>query len=456
MKIKIISVILLILCLPIFAKAEFKLVPADKEYSTEGNANIGMQKAYYTKRQIFTKLPPQMKDNYQTTRLNIDFDTFFNVAIYNNKATNDAIIIDINNDSDLTNDPIITDFTMDQAIKPIPVKLYNGNVVDVLIIPSPWGLSYKALQWHKGEITLGKKKFDAVLIDRKVPGYIPNGSDLILIDLNKDGKFNFQKPTDFKGSEMILLEKTMNIKNKLYSMDIKYPDLDIIFSPYTDKIGKLDFNLKFVKKQKNPSFTLTLIPENNFYQYLYITSKQMPYKLPVGKYSISGYLYYDKKDKSRAVVNFKFANPITIDENKTTELTLDKNTPYKITLSNNQNILTVTQNLIDPNGIEYLSMCNTENKYGNIIYSLIYPSVTIFSDAGTDVIAEGALSYNTDGSCTYSYDISENLKTNNKFNVKVIWETGELFGTLEAEKTITIKYDNDIKKIEDYKSDKLD
>lgn len=396
MKIKITTLFLLMLLIPILSSAEFKLVPADKEYSDKDNMHIGMRYANFAPNKIFSKVPTEIKD-YQSTKIEIDKDNSFNIAAFNNKAINDGIIIDMNNDNDLTNDKKITigaGSVENINSQTINFKLKNGKKVDVMCVFYQWGVSFKTLQWYKGNVQIGDKKINAVLIDGMNAGIALNANDYLLLDVNNDGKFEFKSQNLMSNSESFFIVDNMNIQGKLYTVQVDSSKPDISIKQFAGKSGKIKIDLEFQKPLKNPTYSLSfVIADKNIYYPASFKSEQMPYEIVSNKYTLSGIIIFDAQTTgTKKYIQFKYTEPVKISDEGITALKIGKHNPYELTIAEDERGLTVGQKLSGPNNLEYSSLYSIENKNGKENYNAVSPEVKVYN-ADKKLLSEGPMQY---------------------------------------------------------------
>lgn len=140
----------------------------------------------------------------------------YKVFSSNGSTTLDTLIIDQNNNRDLTDDQPVKAPTKDKPV--VHTLTINGATKTLRIHKASYGtfsLRVEAMDWLLGSIKLNGKMYGAALIDTNFDGVDSGGRDILLIDLNNDGKFQFRRHP-LSGEGISSLRPLMRLQSKLF------------------------------------------------------------------------------------------------------------------------------------------------------------------------------------------------------------------------------------------------
>ena len=232
-------------------------------------------------------------------------------------AKPDKLVIDWNGNNDFADEVVIPAPT--KTVPQNQTGTIDGKQQKVTIVRLPYGGFYITIlpaEWQKGQIAIDGIIYNAAILDLDYNGIETKGRDILLLDLNHDGKFAFQGGK-FEGqmalSRQILLQG--GVYKCLYNDTLKQVNL----TPITDA-GTVNI-INFLEADSN---TLAgWVPVQK--KYLQFKTTGSSFKVPTGKYKFIHLVLEAKKGDKLHTLSFA-TKPLDIKANKTLDITLSRPT----------------------------------------------------------------------------------------------------------------------------------
>jgi hypothetical protein len=328
------------------------------------------------------------------------------------KGDPDTLILDLNGNKDITDDPVISlpkagesvtvslPIEKDKPIKArIQIQLMPGGrgqdpVVMLLLTPG---------EWFRGTVDVGGRKVNAVLVDWAWDGLKEGqlSGDCLLLDLNGDGVFAADAGK-YQSDEYVHLQPLVSVAGDMYDLKLDAQAPDVTLKRYEGACGYLALDLRIGPEWKNARLMANVLsgmddPKNMKAFETTPEKNSTPIRLPAGSYQrVTMMLTLMENGKVRSVLQFSPTGDkkVEIEEGKTFTLVAAKPEKMEVTVTQNGNQLRIGKTLSGAGNVEW-GMFMQAGPDGEM-KQLDAPSVEVFAaGAAKDAppIAQGAMRY---------------------------------------------------------------
>ncbi len=376
-----------------------------------------------------------------------------------------SVIFDLNGDEDLSNDPRFTGFKGPES-SPINLggyqvdfggyqegeaefQLPNGTTHHLPLALGTNSLRVKTDFWLRGKTLFEGKEVEAAILNQTPLGIgpqCPERSAFLLLDVNGNGKFDFDPPYTFRktGPEVFLLQTGVSIQGVLYDARFDTPKMELILTRSTIPQGKLDLKPNFACQIKSWEVSISYLDskKQSTPTEFYGTDKDFPISLEsCNSLSMHATLFLVTESNKMYVTEF-VVESVPVEEGKTTILPIGQIKSFEMTLDQIGGPLVINRTLLGENNVSYsrvLPFSETSPKDPNSP-DMSGPSMgrLVFYDAQGKQIGEDTTTFGLGGIDQSFWEIPKTLGKGEKIKVLLTWET-ELFGKLEAEKEIILE-----------------
>lgn len=392
----------LLVCLTLFALAATSHAKLKYEPMDEAIAKLG-----FGGNRMYCRIKPDMEigkvpegaENVKGGTFCPDGFSSVGFIIYGETANKpEALVFDINEDGDFSNDPVHTDFT--ESIKG---KIASGSEFDlkIQIMMSGMMVTPNEPRCWKGKVRVDEKRVLVALIDLGGDGFDNKGiqMDMMLYDTNGNGKFDLDIARYSGINEMKYIGPEISIDGKLYSFEILAEKRNLKITPYEGPQGKLALDLKL---KKNPEEFQCLIysmsapskPGERGEMLMLSGSKaDFPLAVKVGQLPVSmGMITFNTQDGGTAMMQFSTEQPLAVEEGKTQTLSVGAHDPFTLTVTQVEGKINVGQTFTGQGGIKYSQIITMPKDMDTATFRPSGPKVRILNADG-DLLAEGSMEY---------------------------------------------------------------
>lgn len=310
------------------------------------------------------------------------------VAFSSSGGAKDTIVIDLNENGDVTDDVRIG---VSKAVT-VPVSA-DKTVKLILNKPDPRQprvYSLARTEWYRGQVKLGDSVHEAVMMDMDMDGLDCEGQDLLLVDLNDDGVFKFDiRSYQMEGAAM--LAERVVLKGDVWNLKLDSDEPDLTITPYTGDCGRLETSLELGLDPATCSVMGFVMSERT--PYILTSETGAPSaRIPVGSFDTSFFAVSLLKDgKPTAQLQYRGTDTVAIEKDKTCSVTLGR--PGKMTVAVEEKIgkLTVSQALQAGEGAKLASIMTVDSD-GKMAPPKP-PRVEVRSSPADVLVAEGNMEY---------------------------------------------------------------
>ena len=339
------------------AFAELKKEKIDTTKVPQSLMQMAMQYVPVRTDNPFTKTPDNIQGTLKSGTLNIDGKRSFDFALYGEQNSPLTLIIDANQDKDLTNDKQFKDLKFGEA-QDISVDVPGESSVSIRVVATPYYLMLQPSEWLTGSVIIGGKSYNIGIIDAGADGIAatdemgPSRPDLLLVDLNENGTFEADI-SKMDMPEFAMLQSEITLGGKLYTAEVQADKLDIKLVPYSGEQGKLGIDMKFKTAFKDFSF-FGYLTKGESMKMLSAGKKDFPISLSAGSYNMAMAVFsLTTQDGKQYMLQVKTEEPIKIQGSEITTLALGEYKPLKVNVSQTKNEMTVVKSLTSKEGVEY-------------------------------------------------------------------------------------------------------
>jgi len=348
-----------------------------------------------TARSTFTK-EPDYKGKRMYGQVSLGGKSIaFVVFAKEEKGEPDTLILDLNGNKDLTDDPVISlpkagesvtvslPIEKDKTIKArIKVQSTGGGSPDspaiILVMPG---------EWFRGTVDVGGRKVNAALVDGGWDGLkegARGGQDCLLLDLDGDGVYGAdQRKYLFDG--FIPLQPVVSVAGDMYDLKLDAQAPDVTLKRYEGACGYLALDLRIGPEWKDARLMAYVLsgtdnPEKMKIFMITPDKNSSPIRLPVGSYQIATMmLSLMENGKPKSVIQFSPAGDkkVEIEEGKTLTLTAAKPEKMEVIVKQEGAIMKIGRTLSGGGNVEW-SMFLQPGPDGEI-KPLDGPSVEVFA-----------------------------------------------------------------------------
>jgi len=313
----------------------------------------------------------------------------------------DRIIIDLNEDKDLTNDPVV-EFGADGYSKPVALKLGDKTVKVIAQLRNGSSQGGGSIQmgpaeWYRGQVDLGGKKFQAAIIDTSLAGRLQMGSrDYLLLDLNGDGRFDFNTET-YNIECATMIQPVVALAGDTWNLTLDADKPDLTLTRYDGPCGQLALAVKLPKPWSEARVSGYLIgqgPRNTMLM-VQLDPTGKPARFPAEEYQRAIFMLtplVDGKPLGMVQLSIPDGKPLKIDADKTRTITIEPPKALEVTVSQNVRDLKIGRKLAGGD-VDY-AMIETPGAAGEM-QPVPAPQVAIYPAGKTDAqpLAQGAMRY---------------------------------------------------------------
>jgi hypothetical protein len=287
------------------------------------------------------------------------------------KGDPDTLILDLNGNKDITDDPVISRPKAGESVAvPLPIGKEKPIKARIQIQPMPGGRGQDPIvmllltpgEWFRGTVDVGGRKVNAVLVDRGWDGLKEDlrSEDCLLLDLDGDGVFAAD-PGKYQFDGFIPLQPLVCVAGDVYDLKLDAQAPDVTLKRYEGACGYLALDLRIGPEWKNARLMANVLsgtddPKNMKAFETTSEKNSSPIRLPVGSYqSAMMMLSLMENGKSKGVLLFRPAGGklIQIEEGKTFTLTAAKPEKMEVTVTQNGNQLRIGKTLSATGNVEW-------------------------------------------------------------------------------------------------------
>ena len=328
------------------------------------------------------------------------------------KGNPDTLILDLNGNKDLTDDPVISLPKAGESVAvSIPIEKDRPIMARIQFVPTGGGSQPNAPvmflvtpgEWFRGTVDVGGRKVNAVLVDGGWDGFKEDlrGQDSLLLDLDGDGIYGAdQRKYLFDG--FIPLQPLVSVAGDMYDLKLDAQAPDVTLKRYEGACGHLALDLRIGPEWKDVRFVGYILsgtdkPENMKVFIVTPEKNSSPVRLPVGSYQqASLMLSLMENGKPKSVLQFSPTGDkqVKIEEGKTLTLIAAKPEKMEVTVTQNGNVMRIGKTLSGTGNVEW-SMFMQVGPDGEM-KPLDGPSVEVFAaGAAKDAppILKGTMQY---------------------------------------------------------------
>ena len=288
------------------------------------------------------------------------------------KGNPDTLILDLNGNKDLTDDPVISlPKTGPSVAVSIPIEKDKPIKVRIQIVPTGGGSQPNAPvmflvtpgEWFRGTVDVGGRKVNAVLVDGGWDGLkegARGGQDCLLLDLDGDGIYGAdQRKYLFDG--FIPLQPVVSVAGDMYDLKLDAQAPDVTLKRYEGACGHLALDLRIGPEWKDARLMAYVLsgtdsPEKMKIFMITPDKNSSPIRLPVGSYQIATMmLSLMENGKPKSVIQFSPAGDkkVEIEEGKTLTLTAAKPEKMEVTVKQEGAIMKIGRTLSGGGNVEW-------------------------------------------------------------------------------------------------------
>ncbi len=255
--------------------------------------------------------------------------------------------------------------------------------------PIPDGVSSQGTkEWHRGTIKLGDKQYAAALIDVRNNGFKLGHEDVLLVDLNGDGQF------DFDTDNMVIEAATPLMKRVAIAGDTWHLSLDadapnVTLTQYKGDCGHLKMSLPpGTGKGKCTTFGYVTAGDT---AYLVSGAGTPATRLPAGDYEGMFVITSLEDGKPSSQLQYSSDGKFSIEKDKTRTIALGNPGELKVLANERGNTLRINRTLQAGEGMQ-LGSVTTAGADGKMKRPKP-PDVEIRSPDSGELIASGKMEY---------------------------------------------------------------
>lgn len=247
----------------------------------------------------------------------------------------------------------------------------------------------KLTEWYRGSVKLGDKEYEAALVDMDKDGLKVGRNDVLLVDLNGDGKFKFDiQAMIVEGATPLVKRVALGGETWDLTLDPEAPDVTL--KRYEGDCGRLETSLQpGVGTPECVSFG-SVMGKDTFF--VMTAGKGTPSgRIPVGEYEGMFVVTFLEDGKPSAQLQYTIDGKLAIEKGKTHSLLFGK--PGKLTaeVSEGGGKLRVNRSLESGKGMKLASV-TTADAEGKM--KPPKPPLVEIRAAGSDeIVAKGAMEY---------------------------------------------------------------
>jgi len=286
------------------------------------------------------------------------------------KENPDSLILDLNGNKDLTDDPLVS-LPKDGESVAISLPIEKGKPIKVRVkiqsiggggTGSPTIFLVTPGEWFRGTVDVGGRKVNTVLVDGGWDGFKEDlrGQDSLLLDLDGDGIYgaDFGK---YRFDGFIPLQPLVSVAGDMYDLKLDAQAPDVTLKRYEGACGYLALDLRIGPEWKNArlmAYVLSGTDNPEKMKGFMITPEKntSPIRLPVGSYqNTMMVLTLMGNGEPKSVLHFTAAGgkPIQIQEGKTFTLVAAKPEKMEVTVKQDGNQLRIGKTLSGTGNVEW-------------------------------------------------------------------------------------------------------
>lgn len=299
----------------------------------------------------------------------------------------DTIIIDLNDNKDLTDETVLT------IGKPAAVQISENSSIKVVVEKykdAPNGFIMRPAEWYKGKVALGKQEYDAVIMDLDMNGIDTKGQDCLLVDLNGDGKFEMNaRALRLEGYSP--LKGTVVLAGDAWDVAFDGNGPDVKLTRYAGDCGTLKIDLKMKKETGEPEIMAYVIGID-FSLLISFDKKRKDTRIPAGEYAKSMIMATIMKDgKPAAMLQCTGPQPLVINKGETKNIIIGPPDGMTVQVEQKDGKLEIARTIKSGKDAE-ISQMMVVGEAGQM-QNLPAPSVKVISPESAEVLAEGVMKY---------------------------------------------------------------
>ena len=332
----------------------------------------------------------------------------------------DSIIIDANNNLDLTDDQVIR--------VGVPARLKITDVIDRKILAGSYREKEKSFlvapaEWYSGSLTLSGNKLKAAIIDLNEEGVNLDSSDFLVYDRNHDSQIQIvSDPSSVEGA--LAIRDPLIIKGKVWNVALGDKRSEIILSPFKGDVGAVTIKTVVpghIKVYTSMLETSREAGDNDRYK-IFIEEGGEQSQIPVGTYKDTLARITVGTDKRQtAQLVYSITKPLAITKDQLLEVPLSGIGKLTVMVQRVKDSLRIGCK-IEPSGGFVLMGVFLRKKNGKVVTPSL-PHVVVKSKSTNKILGEGRMQYDWGGECGYWFDIPEEFGPDEEINITATLDT---------------------------------
>ena len=328
------------------------------------------------------------------------------------KENPDTLILDLNGNKDITDDPVISLPKTGESVsvslpiekdKPIKARIQIQSTGSGSQPNAPVTFLMTPGEWFRGTVDVAGRKVNGALVDAGWNGLKEGlqSQDCLLLDLDGDGIYGAD-PRKYQFDGFIPLQSLVCVAGDMYDLKLDAQAPDVTLKRYEGACGHLALDLRIGPEWKDVRFVGYILsgtdkPENMKVFIVTPEKNSSPVRLPVGSYQqASLMLSLMENGKPKSVLQFSPTGDkqVKIEEGKTLTLIAAKPEKMEVTVKQEGAVMKIGRTLSGGGNVEW-SMFLQPGPDGEM-KPLDGPSVEVFAaGAAKDAppILNGAMQY---------------------------------------------------------------
>ena len=324
-------------------------------------------------------------DRTQGTRSQLSF------VIWASKpdGVRDHIVVDANQNGDLTDDPVLENPTNNNP-GIVNITTPKAGKVRCQVILMGTQVEFGVAQWLKGKIRLGADEYDAVITDMEMDGVSTqvNGRDYLAVDSARTGKFFPTSGGESMGGWFTPIMPIVSLGGKLWDVTVE-PGPDLAFKPYTGPQGKIRYALQWPELQTSATASLMCFAPPDKMFYLRPKGQTDSMALPAGSYSLRGQIML-RSGTGQTILSVQTAEPLVIADGKPVRVTIKKPDKLEVTVKDTGSELLIGKAWKTKGGLDFADILLLNS--AGTLSRREPPKIEIYSPSG-DKIGSGNMEY---------------------------------------------------------------
>lgn len=279
------------------------------------------------------------------------------------KGDPDTLILDLNGNKDVTDDPVISLPKAGESVavsipiekdKPIKARIQIQSTGGGSQPNAPVMFLVTPGEWFRGTVDLGGRKVNAALVDTGWNGLKegPMGQDCLLLDLDGDGVYGAD-PRKYRFDGFVPLQPLVCAAGDMYDLKLDAQAPDVTLKRYEGPCGYLALDLRIGPEWKNARLMAYVLsgtdkPEDMKVFIVTPEKNSSPVRLPAGSYQTAMMmLSLMENGKVKSVLQFSPAGDkqVQIEEGKTLTFNAAKPEKMEITVKQEGNVMKIGRTL---------------------------------------------------------------------------------------------------------------